>query len=216
MAKEIVSLCPERNVYVAGDDRKISDKQQDSVNFERTPQLSADLRWICPRQENFATKLNIAGVGERISKRLWFAGLDENGNVASVRSISVASLRAMGLGLVKDGIEAPVVDAVVNEEGATRTAPGTRYIHAMDDTSWIKGENHLYVVKTPTAIRPTGNEEVYQAAFEDGKMQAIDGKVQLTTTNMKFFALDKAPADYEIEKATAAIKQAVGDNFYAL
>ena len=216
MAKEISSLCPERNNFVSGDDRKISDKQQESANFERTPLLDPALRWICPKQENFATKINIAGVGERISKRFWFGGLDENGKVVTVRSISVASLRAMALGLVKDGVDAPVISAVENEAGATRTAPGTSYIHAMNDTTWIKGENNYYVVKAPIALKPAGSAEVYQAKFEDGKMQAIEGKVELTTTNMKFFELVGAPTDAEVAEATAAIKLVAGDNFYAL
>lgn len=216
MAKEVSSLCPEKNIYAAGDERKISDKQQDSANFERTPLLDPALRWICVPQENFATKVNIPGVGERISKRFWFGGLDDNGKIVTVRSISVASLRAMALGRVIEGVDAPVISAALNEEGAVRTAPGTQYIHAMNDTTWIKGENHYYVVKAPIALKPTGSAEVYQAAFEDGKMQASDGKVELTTTNMKFFELVSAPTAAEVEEATAAIKLVAGDNFYAL
>ncbi len=216
MAKEVINLCPEKNTYVSGDARKINDKQQESVNFERTPLLDPALRWIAPAQENFAAEVNIPEVGKRISKRFWFAGLDATGKVVSVRSISVASLRQMALGLVKEGVDAPVISATLNAEGATRTAPGTQYIHAMADTSWIRGENHLYVVKSPIALKPAGAAEVYQAKFVEGKMQAIDGKVALETTNMKFFELLGAPTDAEIAAATEAIKDSVSDQFYAL
>lgn len=216
MAKEVINLCPEKNTYVSGDARKINDKQQESVNFERTPLLDPALRWIAPAQENFAAEVNIPEVGKRISKRFWFAGLDATGKVVSVRSISVASLRQMALGLVKEGVDAPVISATLNAEGATRTAPGTQYIHAMADTSWIRGENHFYVVKTPVALKPAGAAEVYQAEFKEGKMQAIDGKVALTTTNMKFFELVAAPTDAEIATAVEAIKDSANDQFYAL
>lgn len=215
MAKELVNLCPEKNVYASDEARKISDKQQESVNFERTPLLNPDLRWICPAQENFASEMKINGV-DRVSKRIWFAGFNSDGIVASVRSISVASLRAMALGLVKDGIAAPVISTTVNAEGATRTAPGTQYIHAMNDTTWIKGENHLYVVKTPVAIKSAGSAEVYVPHFSEGKMQTIDGKVALETNNMKFFELLSAPTDAEVAAAKEAIIASVGEHFYAL
>ena len=216
MAKEKVSLCPEHNEYVSGDARKITDRQQEAANFERTPVLNPALRWIIPPQENCAVKMNITGVGERISKRIWAAGLNADGNVESVRSISVASLRAMALGYVKEGVAAPEVSAVTNAEGNLRTAPGTSYIHAMDDTTFIKGENNFYVVKESVAIQPAGSAEVYQAKFEEGKMQAVDGKVALVTTTMKFFNLLSTPTEAEVAAATAAIKEAVEDQFYAL
>jgi hypothetical protein len=188
----------------------------EAANFERTPVLNPALRWIIPPQENCAVKMNITGVGKRISKRIWAAGLNASGVVESVRSISVASLRAMALGYVKEGVNAPDIAATLNAEGNLRTAPGTSYIHAMDDTTWIKGENNFYVVKTPVAIQPNGSAEVYQAEFKEGKMQAVDGKVSLTTTNMKFFSLLASPTDAEVEAAAAAIKEAVDDQFYAL
>lgn len=216
MAKENLNLCPEKNEYVAGDARYISDKQQESVNFERTPVLDPSLRWVVPAQENCAVKMNITGVGERTSRRIWAAGLDDNNKVISVRSLGVATLRAMALGLVKDGVAAPVISATKNDEGATRTAPGTQYIHAMNDTTWIKGENHLYVVKQPVTIQPAGSSEVYQAKFIDGKMQATDGHVELETTNMKFYNRLPDPSEADIKAATDAIKASVGDHFYAL
>lgn len=216
MAKENVNLCPEHNEYVGGDSRKITDRQQESANFERTPILSDKLRWVCPPQENCAVKMNITGIGERISKRLWFAGFNAEGEVESVRSISVASLRAMALGLVKEGVDAPKIAASVNAEGATRTAPGTPYVHAMEDSSFIKGENNLYVVKQGVAIKPAGSAEVYNPLFEEGKMQSEDGLVKLTTSNMKFFELLDAPTEEEVAKAAEAIKASVDDQFYAL
>lgn len=216
MAKENLNLCPEKNTYVGGDDRKITDRQQESVNFERTPALDPSLRWIVVPQENCAVKMNIAGVGERVSRRFWAAGLDENGVAVSVRSVGVATFRAMALGFVKDGVAAPIISATTNESGATRTAPGTQYVHAMEDTTWIKGENNLYVVKTPIAFKPAGTSEVYQAKFVDGKMQAVDGHVELETTNMKFFSRLANPTEAEIKTAIDAIKLSVADNFYAL
>ena len=216
MAKENLNLCPEKNVYVGGDARLITDKQQESVNFERTPVLDPNLRWIIPSQENCAVKMNITGVGERTSRRIWAAGLDADGKVVSVRSLGVATLRAMALGLVKEGVAAPVISTTLNDEGAVRTAPGTQYIHAMEDTTWIKGENHLYVVKKPTALKPAGSSEVYQAKFVDGKMQAVDGHVELETTNMKFYQRLADPTAEEVKAAIEAISTSVGDNFYAL
>jgi hypothetical protein len=216
MAKENLNLCPEKNVYVAGDARLISDKQQESVNFERTPVLDPNLRWIVPAQENCAVKMNITGVGERTSRRIWAAGLDANGKVVSVRSLGVATLRAMALGFVREGVAAPVISTTLNDEGAVRTAPGTQYVHAMEDTTWIKGENHLYVIKSPVALKPTGSSEVYQAKFVDGKMQAVDGHVELETTNMKFYQRLADPTADEAKAAAEAITSSVGENFYAL
>lgn len=216
MAKENLNLCPEKNVYVSGDARLISDKQQESVNFERTPLLDPNLRWVIPAQENCAVEMNITGVGKRTSRRIWAAGIDEKGVVISVRSLGVATLRAMALGFVKEGVPAPVISTILNDAGAIRTAPGTQYIHAMEDTTWIKGENHLYVVKSPVALKPTGASEVYQAKFADGKMQAVDGHVELETTNMKFYQRLSDPTADEVKAAVEAIVASVGDNFYAL
>lgn len=217
MAKETINLCPEHNTYASDDQRKITDAQMAAANFERTPVLDASLSWVCPAQENFATVINILGVGPRVSKRFWFAGFDADGVVRSVRSISVSSLRAMALGFVKEGIDAPVISAAVNESGATRTAPGTRYIHAMEDTSWIRGENNLYIVKEPIVLRAAGSAEVYQAKFEGGQMQKTDdGKVALNTVTMKFFEKIGVPTKEQLEAAAAAISMSEGDHFYAL
>ena len=217
MAKETINLCPEHNTFASDDQRKITDAQMAAANFERTPVLDPSLIWVCPAQENFATVINILGVGPRVSKRFWFAGFDADGNVKSVRSISVSSLRAMALGFVKEGVDAPVISAATNENGATRTAPGTRYIHAMEDTSWIRGANNLYIVKEPICLKATGSAEVYQAAFKEGQMQKTeDGKVELNTVTMKFFEKVGVPTDEELQKAAAAISMSEGDHFYAL
>lgn len=216
MAKESINLCPEKNVYLSGDARKITDKQQESVNFERTPLLDPALRWVIPAQENCAVEMNIAGVGKRTSRRIWAAGLNSDGVAESVRSLGVATLRAMALGLVKEGVAAPVIAATTNEDGTIRAASGTQYIHAMEDTSWIRGENNLYVIKAPVAVKPTGSAQVYQAHFEEGKMQAVDGHVALDTVNMKFYQRLSDPTEAEIVAAKAAIESSVPENFFPL
>lgn len=209
--KQKLNKCPERNNYASEEERLIDDSQ--SVYRERLLYLNPTLRWIIPAQENCAVKINITGVGERISRRFWAAGIDADGFVQCVRSIGVATLRDMALGIVQEGVAAPFVPAITDKNGEVCIASDTPYIHAMEDTSWIERENNLYVVKKPIAIKQD-YIDVYRAKYVNGKMQAVDGHVELEMTLMNFYTRLADPTEEEIQSAHYEIEWSVREHYY--
>lgn len=217
MAKENLNKCPEHNIYATEEERMSTNDTylRPGIYFERTPVLDPHLRWVCPVQENCATKLNITGVGERISKRFWVAGFDERGQVLSVRSIGIATILMKAVGVVmEDGEDAPTLYAIRNESGEWALPPDSSYFHAMEDTSWFRDDGFVFSVIRPIAFKPAGSKEVYCPKFINGKFIISDGHIELETTNMKFYSLEEEPSEEEEKEATLEIRGAVGDHFY--
>lgn len=212
MAKEKVCLCPEHNIYATEEERMCPNRLL-TDEYERITVLNPALRWICPRQENCAVKLSINGT-KYISKRFWLAGLNSNGYVESVRSLSIGTLRRKALGVVEEGKEAPIIPVAFNELGELTNTSNIPFIRAMEDTSWIQDDGYIFSINHPIAIKPCGSKEVYYPRYESGKLQTRDGYLDLTTGTQKYYTLEDVPTTAEIETAIMAIKEAVGWSFY--
>ena len=214
-AKTVVSLCPEKLNF--SDQTSLRPEQIDSLNFERATPLDPSLKYIAVPQKNFASTYDING-NEVVSQRIWLVGIDDTNTIKTIRSGAINTFRAMALGRVQEGVSAPVVKAVLNEQGKYRTQPGWQYIHAMNDSSFIKAEGDRAVVKNPVVIRANGSAEVYRAKFnQDRTMSVTDGIVDLTTDSMKFYTLtDETPSAEIVEACIEALQDTCGSNFYAL
>jgi hypothetical protein len=214
-AKTVVSLCPEKLNF--SNQTSLRPEQINSLNFERATPLDPSLKYIAVPQKNFASTYDING-NEVVSQRIWLVGIDDTNTIKTIRSGAINTFRAMALGRVQEGVSAPVVKAVLNEQGKYRTQQGWQYIHAMNDSSFIKAEGDRAVVKNPVVIRANGSAEVYRAKFnQDRTMSVTDGIVDLTTDSMKFYTLtDEKPSAEVVKACVEALQTTCGSNFYAL
>lgn len=212
-ATQTISLCPEKNAYSAN--QNVSDEAVRSANFEPNQPLDYGVRHIIIEQNNTSVDYDIPGVGVRSSARFW-AGAVKGNKVLALRTIGNASMRAMGF-KEKTAADktAPEILAIQNAEGKWRAERGVDYIHALNDTSFIKGENNRLYITTPVAIIPRRRGNVWTSAFEsDGSRnmkhkqnEAGDDILDLTINErFYFYELDKAPTEKEIAMVKEAIQ----------
>lgn len=214
-AKTVISLCPEKLNF--SDKTSLRPEQINSLNFERATPLDPSLKYVAVPQKNFASTYDING-NEVVSQRVWLVGLDDTNTIKTIRSGAINTFRAMALGRVQEGVPAPVVKAVLNEQGKYRTQQGWPYIHAMNDSSFIKAEGDRAVIKNPVVIRANGSAEVYRAKFNaDRTMSVTDGIVDLATDSMKFYTLtDEKPSAEVVKACVEALQTTCGSNYYPL
>ena len=214
-AKTVISLCPEKLNF--SDKTSLRPEQINSLNFERATPLDPSLKYVAVPQKNFASTYDING-NEVVSQRIWLVGLDDTNTIKTIRSGAINTFRAMALGRVQEGVPAPVVKAVLNEQGKYRTQQGWQYIHAMNDSSFIKAEGDRAVIKNPVVIRANGSAEVYRAKFnKDRTMSVTDGIVDLATDSMKFYTLTVEMPSADVVKACVeALQTTCGSNYYPL
>lgn len=200
---------------------ELDQKVVDNLNWEKTAPLNPALDYIVVPQRNFAAEFKI-GNNEVTSKRLWLVGV-KDGKIEEIRSVGISTLTSMALGLV-DPLKTPVpVEAVVNPEtGKMRVVPGHQYIHAMEDYSFVKGENKRAVVKNPIILKADGSLQVYRAQFNDDKTMKVttnaEGKhfVETAVDSMKRFSTAGTPSDELVASCTALLQEECGDDFYPL
>lgn len=214
-AKTVISLCPEKLNF--SDKTSLRPEQINSLNFERATPLDPSLKYVAVPQKNFASDYTIDG-DTVTSLRFWLVGLDDTNTIKTIRSVAFNTLRAMALGRVQEGVPAPVVKAVLNDQGKYRTQQGWQYIHAMNDSSFIKAEGDRAVIKNPVVIRANGSAEVYRAKFnKDRTMSVTDGIVNLATDSMKFYTLtDETPSADVVKACVEALQTTCGSNYYPL
>ena len=214
-AKTVISLCPEKLNF--SDKTSLRPEQINSLNFERATPLDPSLKYVAVPQKNFASTYVIDG-DTVTSHRFWLVGIDDTNTIKTVRSVAFNTLRAMALGRVQEGVPAPVVKAVLNEQGKYRTQQGWQYIHAMNDSSFIKAEGDRAVIKNPVVIRANGSAEVYRAKFnKDRTMSVTNGIVDLANDSMKFYTLtDETPSADVVKACVEALQTTCGSNYYPL
>ena len=208
MAKENVSICPEKHTYASEEERMCPNEMCEASHmWERFPNLDCDLRWICPVQENFAVKVNIYGLGERISKRFWLVGFDEHGLALSIRSIGVRTL-------LDDfdvyGIEdAPLIPITYDNSGHVVIPEPVSMIHirSIEDKSWIHDDGFVYSVKHPVTIKQRKETAVavYFPHLVNGELQAKSGYLELIERYVRFYSLIEPPTDKENNLAVEII-----------
>lgn len=214
-AKTVISLCPEKLNF--SDKTSLRPEQINSLNFERATPLDPSLKYVVVPQKNFASDYTIDG-DTVTSLRFWLVGIDDTNTIKTVRSVAFNTLRAMALGRVQEGVPAPVVKAVLNEQGKYRTQQGWQYIHAMNDSSFIKAEGDRAVIKNPVIIRANGSAEVYRAKFnKDRTMSVTNGIIDLANDSMKFYTLtDETPSADVVKACVEALQTTCGSNYYPL
>lgn len=212
MAVESISYhCPEKLTF----SNKVEIDEHIN-NWWRPSFYNADLTYIVVPQKNFASVWTIMGV-ERISARLWLAGIDNKGEIKEVRSIAVASLLDMGYGWA-DMEEEPIVHTFVDNGGRIRIAHGQRFVRAIEDYSFVKSENRRYVVESPAAIIFTGKHNMYHATFTEDQQLNVDenGNVILEIKPVNTFKRVANPTDEMVAEALSACRCTGRSNFYAL
>lgn len=219
MAKDVIILCPEKNVYLQNEDElNLTEKQESSLSFEGTPPLNPSLHYIIVPQKNTACQYTLTGGRKVISKRFFLAGFDDSGKFNEIRTVGVQTLRAMGYAFVEKGVEKPLIQVEDNGKGNYRAVTGTEYVHAMDDTRFIKVSEHRAVVEKPVVIRALGTRPTYTSKFdEETRVMIVDGDYAvLQVTNMKTFENVGEPSKEELAVAIKLCTEAGGANFYAL
>lgn len=219
MAKDIIIICPEKNVYLNGvDELNLTEKQEASLSFEGTPPLNPSLHYIIVPQKNTACQYTLTGGRKVISKRFFLAGFNDAGEFVEVRTVGVQTLRAMGYAFVEKGVEKPLIQVEDNGKGNYRAVSGTEYVHALDDTRFIKVVDHRATVEKPVVIRALGARPTYTSKFDDEtRVMVVDGDYAvLQVTNMKTFENLGEPSAKELVEALKACAEAGGANFYAL
>lgn len=186
-----------------------------SLSFEKQQPLDPTLNYVIVPQKNFAAEYNIEGV-TRISPRLWIVGIDGNNVLQTIRSVSINSLLGMAFQDVVDGTPAPEIKAILKPDGGYKPQQGWKYVHALDDSSFLKAEGKRAVVRKPIILRSLGNFEVWRGQFTDQKLTATNGYIDLTTDSMRKFRTDGVPSDAVVQQCVEALKAECGDDFYPL
>lgn len=220
MAKEIVFVCPE-TLSFTNDDKalNISEKQEQSINAPRNAPLDPALHYVIVPQKNTAVNYRIIIDGTpqvRPSKRFFCVGFDDQGNFVEVRTVGVSTLRGMAYAFKEDGKAAPTIHVEINDEGNYRSAQGTSYVRAMDDTRFITAKDLRALVEKPVTFRALGQREAYASKFDNGKMVVNGDLAVLDIVNLKLFKKDSDPTEAEVTTALKACKEIGGDNFYEL
>lgn len=214
MSRTSNSLMTEKHDYAK--EQTIGDKLKASLMFEKSMPLDPSLDYVIVPQKNFATK-HVIDNEERISPRLWLVGIDASNVIKTIRSISINTLLAMAFAEVVEGEAAPQVKAR-DDNGKWKPERGWKYVHALDDTSFIKPLDDRAVVYNAVVLNSVGNREVYRSKFNaDRTMKVTNGYIDLETGPMRKFKL----SDVKISKDTvdaciAALQKECGKNFYAM
>ena len=221
MTEVLMSLCPEKEEFVTdAKELAISDKQEASVNFEARVPLTLGHRHVIVPQKNTGKTFDIPGVGKRTSKRLIAVELDENDNVLSIRTIGVSSIRGIAFAEVKSALDAaPEIEAVQDPETkAWKAAPGSYKVRAINDSSFIKGEDHRYIVRNAVTIVPEDLVQVWGPEFKDQQLVVKAGKVGLQKNDRFYkYSLGLRPTDELVAKCMEAVmKDPISANFYSL
>lgn len=212
-------MCPEKNAYLDTDEAlNLTEKQGPPLYFEGTPPLNPSLHYIIVPQKNTACQYTLTGGRKVVSKRFFLAGFNDAGEFVEVRTVGVRTLRAMGYAFVEKGVEKPLIQVEDNGKGNYRAVSGTEYVHAMEDTRFIKVVDHRATVEKPVVIRALGARPTYTSKFdEDTHVMIVDGNYAvLQVTYMKMFENVGEPSAKELVEALKACAEAGGANFYAL
>lgn len=214
MSRTSNSLMTEKHEYAKV--QSIGDKLKATLQFEKSMPLDPSLEYVIVPQKNFATEHEIDNE-TRISPRLWLCGIDSTNTLKTIRSISINTLLAMAFAEVVEGEAAPQVKAR-DDNGKWKPERGWKYVHALDDTSFIKPVDDRAVVYDAIALRSLGNREVYRSKFnEDRTMKVNNGYLELETGSMRKFQVSDLKVSKEVVDACiAALKKECGKNFYEL
>lgn len=222
MTEVVYSLCPEKEEFVSDVEKLlISEDQERSVNFEARVPLTLGHRHVIVPQKNTGKEFDIPGVGKRTSKRLVAVELDENDNVLAIRTIGVSSLRGIAFEeITSSSAPAPVIEAVQDPENKKwKAAPGSYKVRAINDSSFIKGEDKRYIVRNAVTVIPERVCTVWGPEFSDGQLVHKSGKVSLQKNDrFYFYSLGLRPTDELVAKCVKAIADdpKVSANFYSL
>ena len=221
MTEVIVSLCPEKEEFVSNaEDLQITDRQEESVNFEARVPLTLGHRLVIVPQKNTGKTFDIPGVGKRISKRLVAVELDAEDNILAIRTLGVSSLRGIAFAEIKNTLDAaPEIEAVQDPDTkAWKAAPGSYKVRAINDSSFIKGADHRYIVRNAVTVIPEEIAQVWAPEFKDQQLVVKAGKVALTKNDRFYkYSLGLKPTDELVAKCMEAImKDPINEHFYSL
>lgn len=219
MNENVTSLCPEQNNYASGDSLNITKQQEESANFEPSTPLNYGAEHIIVEQQNTGVDYDIPGVGTRTSKRFW-AGEFDGDELVSLRTIGVSSLRGIAFEeKTSTSQAAPIIEAVQrSSDKSWHAAAGSYKVRALDDTSFIKGENLRYVVTKAVTVIPQRRATVFTAQYKDGALVVKSDKCGVDTNDrFIFFTKGEDPSADKVKKVLDAIKKdaQVEKHFYA-
>lgn len=191
---------------------------ENTLNFERQDPLNPAYDYVVVPQQNFAAIYTI-GKNQVISHRLWLVGFLGN-EAKEIRSVGINTLTGMALAKYVDGQAHQPIEAVYMD-GKWRTVQGHRYIHAMDNYSFVKSENRRAIVKNPIIIKYEGSLPVYRAKFNDDKTMAHEPwgekqQVSVQIDSMKQFSTAGVPTEDLVKTAIEVLTRDCGSNFYPL
>ena len=214
-AKTVISLCPEKLTF----SQQVEFNSSNNEQWARSLPLDPTLKYVIVPQMNFAVEYHINGK-EVLSKRIWIVGVDESKCVRTVRSLSIAALRARAVAYTKAHVSPPTVK-VSYYNGYPVIDNGYLPIRAMDDLSFL--DLTFYKVNRARVRRPViiclkGSYEVYRVKYNENQTISTKGDyVELIKDSMKCYTLsDEQPNDDLVIKCIDALETTCGGHFYKL
>lgn len=176
MAKELVNLCPENIIF--SENVKVGRSLEYALG--RQLPLSVGATYVVPRQVNHAQRFTING--RTVNSCRLFVGEILNGELVSIRTISVADFKAE----YYDGEEMPEVPATTGKNGGWTTdrehAPKKTAAAPEMEIALIEGRAQIM---RPIVVQYHGKTKGWTESFLDmGDKKALsvkDGKLDLTS-----------------------------------